>query len=88
MIASNIKFTSTNSDGNAVLCSVTEGADVTFNDTVFNVLDFSKLLIATILDTESNISSVKLHNVTLYNNKFKSFDAFFSTIGNRVYLTG
>lgn len=88
MIASNVKFTSTNSDGNAVLCSVTEGADVTFNDTVFNVLDFSKLLIATMLDTESNISSVKLHNVTLYNNKFKSFDTFFSTIGNRVYLTG
>lgn len=40
------------------------------------------------VDTESNISSVKLHNVTLYNNKFKSFDTFFSTIGNRVYLTG
>lgn len=56
--------------------------------TSFNVLDFSKLLIATMLDTESNISSVKLHNVTLYNNKFKSFDTFFSTIGNRVYLTG
>lgn len=27
-------------------------------------------------------------NGTLYNNKFKSFDTFFSTIGNRVYLTG
>lgn len=88
IIANNVKFISTNSDGNSVLCSVTEGADVTFNDVVFNILDSSKLLIATVLDTESNISSIKLHNVTLYNDKFKSFDTFFSTIGNRVAITG